>query len=585
MFDRGMSRPGISRGDARVTHKGFYGAWIWKEKSSAAIAKFLESRVKRYFQIDFDRGILSYSVETAVRQIIPFRQILGAERAEQVAWSKTGASSGLKRSLSSVFSSTEPQHSFVLLTEDRKMTLSTHSEQDATAWVAALNKAHELGQEELARKKAAAACPGEETLPKSPSLASESTAAGVSEDGEQGQATGFRALAAVSSGHERQRAASEERCGREEADDEVVARSPTASAESAPAVEAAESAMVASPETAEALPEGQSAAEGLSDKEPGEHWRPVERGSREAAAAFEAEDREVAAAVSKRGSGRGPTMALDAAAFGCDGEEQAESSGRQAAGLDARDFGFDDDEEEGLEGAGSVASSPGASPPTSPRSLACTSESTAVEQTEQKTFYPCSADVSVESFASTPLPTRRCADEDDVAANTAAADVPRLQYTNENIESDGSDADESSYAAAQPTDKSAARIAADLDLLAKARRRSSAKTVDESGRCRRLGEDLGHGYHSSEAPAPKKEKDAEGKPKKRKHKEGKEARAKGSAREAAACAAEPEEQAKDGQEEQERQARVAADLRLLRQMHAVRGPPASQSLPRSCATY
>merc|ERR1711924_45083 len=48
--------------------------------------------------------------------------------------------------------------------------------------------------------------------------------------------------------------------------------------------------------------------------------------------------------------------------------------------LDARDFGFDDD----LMETESNASSAAGSPLPTPRSLACTSESTAVEQSEQK---------------------------------------------------------------------------------------------------------------------------------------------------------------------------------------------------------
>lgn len=565
--------PGMTRGDARRTHKGFYGAWLYKEKSESAMMKFLESRVRRFFQIDFDRGILSYSVETAVRQIIPFRDILGAERSEEAAWSKSPATapSGLKRSLSSVFSSKEPSFCFVLSMKNRKMTLSTHSEQDATAWVAALNKANELGKIELGKMESgtqhqnleAAVTYKEQsggvvwTSPKSPSLASESTA--PSDDNEAQPERGFRALAAKTVQHE----------GHSEPRSSFTSQSSESEAEEQPRPPPHDEAPArVSDATGEEVDHAVAAQEeACSDEVVLEVGLLQRRGGVEHH--DELEDDEAASAalpgpVAADGNACKPAVSLDAS-------------------LDARDFGFDDDLMEMQSQSSSVA----ASPLPSPRSLACTSESTAVEQSEQKSpMAKTTGDVAATiGFAEEIVPAGLAGEP---AAKTAAKAAWQPSDLAEN---------ESEEEGVGRIGSSEARIAADLELLARAsaskapRRKKTSSEGDQAEAPPQAialhldgGAPCEGGYNTTAAEALAKK---EAKKKRKQEREEKKARAKSAEAEAEvstelALHAEELPSEEHLLDEQERQARVAADLRLLRHMRGAGGPPVSHhALPKN----
>eukprot|EP00927_Polykrikos_kofoidii_P040170 TRINITY_DN34386_c0_g1_i1.p1 TRINITY_DN34386_c0_g1~~TRINITY_DN34386_c0_g1_i1.p1 ORF type:complete len:598 (+),score=112.84 TRINITY_DN34386_c0_g1_i1:167-1960(+) len=70
----------LSSGDARLTHTGSYSGWLWKSKNATALTKWLASSVRRYFTIDYETRILSYSASAscgaALAAYVPFFDIL-----------------------------------------------------------------------------------------------------------------------------------------------------------------------------------------------------------------------------------------------------------------------------------------------------------------------------------------------------------------------------------------------------------------------------------------------------------------------------------------------------------------------------
>jgi hypothetical protein len=159
---RDMEMPGAvvhKKKDARFTHKGSYGGWLWKVKQDGAMAKWLASSVRRFFTIDFERRTLAYSQCADPRGVedyftaIPFSAIISADRPEESGWGvKVPKSGGLRRSLSGVLLGAsnlppprECQYTFTVTTKRKNFTLLASSDQDAFAWVQAINQAHVIG--------------------------------------------------------------------------------------------------------------------------------------------------------------------------------------------------------------------------------------------------------------------------------------------------------------------------------------------------------------------------------------------------------------------------------------------------------
>jgi hypothetical protein len=141
-------------------------AWLVKEKGDTSRTKWLQSSLRRYFTIDFEKQIVFYahssSPAAAVSNLIGFNEILGASlvRPEESAAAK-GA--GLRRSFSGTLA---PQarrgesagaasafggastggagNVFILHTNERKIRLTADQESEAQLWVDLLNRAQAL---------------------------------------------------------------------------------------------------------------------------------------------------------------------------------------------------------------------------------------------------------------------------------------------------------------------------------------------------------------------------------------------------------------------------------------------------------
>lgn len=136
------------------SHSGIHSAWLTKVKGDGAKAKWIQSSGRRYFTIDFDSQILYYGHTMTDKRIsapIPFKEIVSAVMDQPLRPSVAhdqAVQRGRKGSIRTAWSRQADAVAFVLQTRNKRIQLEAESESDAFAWVDMLTTAHRLGRGE-----------------------------------------------------------------------------------------------------------------------------------------------------------------------------------------------------------------------------------------------------------------------------------------------------------------------------------------------------------------------------------------------------------------------------------------------------
>jgi len=144
--------------NASHSHQGVYSGWLLKVKGDGAKAKWIQSSCRRYFSIDFESEIVFYAHSATDKRIslpIIFRDIVCASMATTPPRTphtpNDTPEAALRKSRSGWTSARQvsgAEFAFVLQTRDRRIQLVSDSEGDAFRWVEMLNAAHHIGQGE-----------------------------------------------------------------------------------------------------------------------------------------------------------------------------------------------------------------------------------------------------------------------------------------------------------------------------------------------------------------------------------------------------------------------------------------------------
>lgn len=122
-------------------HRGAHSGWLYKEKGDHALAKWFNPVGRRYFTINFDHQILVYSHSEQFKQVgqpIAFREIICAT----ASFDERDGDATLRRN------SLAPTGSwpFELVTTSRRIRLAAEVERDALRWISMLNSAAAQGR-------------------------------------------------------------------------------------------------------------------------------------------------------------------------------------------------------------------------------------------------------------------------------------------------------------------------------------------------------------------------------------------------------------------------------------------------------
>jgi len=137
---------------ALFAFRGSHSGWLFKEKGDSALAKWFNPVGKRYFTIDFDGQVVTYSHSDSGKQAgqIAFRDIFGATASFEECASRDGnrAPSTVIKRASMAPPGTWP---FELITTSRRIRLAAELEKDALRWISMLNSAHVQGRAPVAK--------------------------------------------------------------------------------------------------------------------------------------------------------------------------------------------------------------------------------------------------------------------------------------------------------------------------------------------------------------------------------------------------------------------------------------------------